>query len=509
MHSVTADYLSFHAAERPQAIALIVQDREISFAQFHRDLGKVTQALQTMGRPARSTVAVRCGDVYFHWLLLLGFERLAVTTVSLDDREGDEAAAFLSTIDLTLSDAPISTATAFQLITPEWRRRVLDADAAGDAAAPRSTIDAPLRILRTSGTTGLPKRLHFSRATRDAWLAAIQWFSPYATDTRLLMALPFTVEGAYSAMTLCLRGGGTVVMVPFNQTGAIPALLARHAISHMVLLPIQLKQLLDEMPPDFPKPAGLGLATIGGAVGAELRTAALARLVDRVYDIYGTNEAGFLSLRRMGEPEGIGVIAPTVRVEVVDDGDLPLPEGAAGWVRAKSDGMFSGYLDDPETNRRMIRDGWFYPGDVGMLLGDRRLKLLGRGDELIDIGGVKFGPDLLEDRIRAMVPLRDIGSCSIRNRAGIGEVYLGVVKRPDEDDGVYGRVLSAVASLQLGAFYVVKLDRIPRNPNGKIRRQQLRRAIADEIVRHDPAWPERIALVLEEPADPAAADKHI
>jgi acyl-CoA synthetase (AMP-forming)/AMP-acid ligase II len=144
------------------------------------------------------TVAVRCGDVYFHWLLL-GFERLAVTTVSLDDREGEEAAAFLSTIDLTLSGAPISTPTAFQLITPEWRRRILEADTAVDAAVPRSA------------------------------------------------------------------------------------------------------------------------------------------------------------------------------------GDAPLPEGAAGWVRVKSDGLFSGYLDDPETNRRMIRDGWFYPGDVGMLLGDRRVKILGRG----------------------------------------------------------------------------------------------------------------------------------
>ena len=91
--------------------------------------------------------------------------------------------------------------------------------------------------------------------------------------------------------------------------------------------------LLDELPDGFAKPAGLGLATIGGAVGNELRAAALTRLADHLYDIYGTNEAGFISLRRMGGPEGVGVIAPTVRVEVVDDADMPLPEGAEGWVR--------------------------------------------------------------------------------------------------------------------------------------------------------------------------------
>jgi len=500
---VTANYLAFHAAERPQAVALIVQDREISFAQFHRDLGRVTHALQAMGRPPGSSVAIRCGDLYFHWLLL-GFEHLAVTTVSLDEREGDEAAAFLSTIDLTLSDAPISTGNAFLLMTPDWRRRILDADLPVDAAVPERVLDAPLRILRTSGTTGLPKRLHFSRATRDAWLAAIQWFAPYSIETRSLIALPFTVEGAYSAMTLCLRCGGTVVAVPFNQTGAIPALLVRHAVTYMTLLPIQLKQLLDELPAGFVKAAGLGMATIGGAVGNDLRAAALERLAGTLYDIYGTNEAGFISLRRTGGPEGVSVIAPTVQVEVVDEADRPLPEGAVGQVRVKSDGMFAGYLDDPATNQRMIRGGWFYPGDVGMLLGDRRLKILGRDDELLNIGGVKFGPDSLEDRVRAMVALGDIGACSIRNRAGIGEVYLGVVKRPDDDDGVYGRVMNAVGTLGLGLFYVVKLDLIPRNPNGKIRRKHLKRDIVDGFTRHDPTWPERVTLDPTELAEPDA-----
>ena len=36
---------------------------------------------------------------------------------------------------------------------------------------------------------------------------------------------------------------------------------------------------------------------------------------------------------------------------------------------------------------RMFRDGWFYPGDIGLMLGPRSLKLLGRADDLINIGG--------------------------------------------------------------------------------------------------------------------------
>jgi hypothetical protein len=80
-----------------------------------------------------------------------------------------------------------------------------------------------------------------------------------------------------------------------------------------------------------------------------------------------------------------------------------------------------------------------------------------------------------------------------------------VVKRPDDDDGVYGRVMNAVGTLGLGVFYVVKLDRIPRNPNGKIRRNQLKRAIADGFIRHDPTWLERVTLDPTELAGPNSA----
>ena len=77
-------------------------------------------------------------------------------------------------------------------------------------------------------------------------------------------------------------------------------------------------------------------------------------------------------------------------------------------------------------------------------------------------------------------------------------------ERPDDDDGVYGRVMNAVGTLGLGLFYVVKLDLIPRNPNGKIRRKHLKRDIVDGFTRHDPTWPERVTLDPTELAEPDA-----
>src|SRR5438270_8452177 len=64
------DYVGFHAAERPKAIALIQSGREISYGEVDRDLAKFTSAVRQFALEPGSRVAVGCEAVYVHWLLL-------------------------------------------------------------------------------------------------------------------------------------------------------------------------------------------------------------------------------------------------------------------------------------------------------------------------------------------------------------------------------------------------------------------------------------------------------
>ena len=163
--------------------------------------------------------------------------------------------------------------------------------------------------------------------------------------------------------------------------------MADHAVTHITLLPLHLKRLLEDLPKDFAKPPNLMVGSFGAVISETLRARAVARLATVYCSDYGCNEAGIICLAPSSSGDRFGIVWPRVRVEVVDERDEPLPSGHAGRIRVKTECMVDGDLDDPEATARMFRDGWFYPGDLGVLDGPRRLHVLGRGDEPPNIGG--------------------------------------------------------------------------------------------------------------------------
>src|ERR1700730_9495184 len=103
--ATTGDHIALHAAKRPDAVALVNRARAISYAEFSRDIGRVTPAIREFGLPSRSAVAVGCDDHYLQWLLLLAFERLSIATASYHDGEGPaEYGELLAGVDLVLSE---------------------------------------------------------------------------------------------------------------------------------------------------------------------------------------------------------------------------------------------------------------------------------------------------------------------------------------------------------------------------------------------------------------------
>ena len=79
-------------------------------------------------------------------------------------------------------------------------------------------------------------------------------------------------------------------------------------------------------------------------------------------------------------------------VAVLDAAGEPLPGAATGEVAVRGPNVFAGYEDDPETNARVFRRGWFMTGDVGRFDEDGFLHLTGRVKEMINRGGEKIAP---------------------------------------------------------------------------------------------------------------------
>jgi acyl-coenzyme A synthetase/AMP-(fatty) acid ligase len=480
---MTADYIAFHAAERPDAVAVVDCGREISYAQFHRDLGRFVRAVAELGLERGDSAAIGWGELYPHWLLQLACEYLGIAAATFVPNEGAAGARLLQTVDLVLSEVrpPEVPAERHRALTQQWLAGVFArADAEMPEAAPKSPDD-PMRILRTSGTTGEPKRLLLTRRMFESIVERWIWSMGLTRASRTLVTMPFTVTGAYMLSTAVIRTGGTVLYLG-PEMGAAAALMGpARGLTHLRVTPLELKLILDALPPDFAKPAELTLCTVGAPLAAPLREKALARLASEVIVSYACNEIPYVAVTRSSGSEGISTVYPWVEAEVVDERGTPLPQGTIGLVRLRADAMATGYLDDPETTARKFRDGWFYPGDMGILHAPKRLQIVGREDELLNLGGIKVAPSALEAWVLKHATVGDIGVCTARNAEGVEEICVAVANPGHGDAELLARVTRAFENHHIGRFHVVKVPRIPRNANGKIERNRLEEIVAGSV----------------------------
>jgi len=255
----------------------------------------------------------------------------------------------------------------------------------------------------------------------------------------------------------------------YNNKDGIAQTLSRYDITHLSVLPSVLKKTLDTLPDDFVKPGNLTLSIFGGGVGDTLRARATQRLATTLFENYSSNESGPICI--VG-PDGVGMVLPGVEVETVDDRHRPVWR-RSGLVRVKSGGCIDSYENDPDATAKMFRDGWFYPGDVGEMTGPRSLKLLGRADDLINIGGQKFTPEHFEERLRNVISAEDFCVTAFPNADGLHQLCIALVLNSSASLKETRDVIAPLISSHLGAFIVVKVPRVPRTSTGKAQRKKL------------------------------------
>jgi fatty-acyl-CoA synthase len=85
----------------------------------------------------------------------------------------------------------------------------------------------------------------------------------------------------------------------------------------------------------------------------------------------------------------------TVRLRVVDEALIEVPEGTIGEMMVAGPSLFNGYYLLPEATAPVLANGWYRTGDIGFLW-QGELFALGRKSDLIIVGGRKFYPNDVE-----------------------------------------------------------------------------------------------------------------
>ncbi|MEP9402812.1 class I adenylate-forming enzyme family protein [Sphingomonas silueang] len=363
--------------------------------------------------------------------------------------------------------------------------------------------DDPATIFYTSGTTGRPRGAlgsHRNLTTNilsSAYVAARAMLrrgemppSPPPPRTGL-MVIPFFHVTACSAVLMYMTAsGGTIVLMHKWDAGEALALIARERVQLTGGVPTIAWQLLEHPDRAAHDLSSLEQVSYGGAPAA-------SDLVTRIHDDlrampgngWGMTETMATVTQHSGEdylarPTSCGLPVPVADLKIMDrDGQVELPANAVGELWARGPMIVHGYWRRPEESAATFVDGWVRTGDIARIDAEGYLHIVDRAKDVIIRGGENIYSIEVEEALYAHPAVTDAAVVARPHRT-LGEEPVAVVHlSPGADAGE--AELQAFVRARLAAFKVPAAIRfsdtlLPRNANGKIVKDALRRSLIGE-----------------------------
>lgn len=204
---------------------------------------------------------------------------------------------------------------------------------------------------------------------------------------------------------------------------------------------------------------------------------------------YGLTEASrsaFLEFRQdRGRLHTVGKASPNVEIAVLNPLGVPQTAGDSGEIAIRGPHVSSQYWNNPSlTALRISKDGWLRTGDFGSIHENGYLQLIGRNDEMINMGGIKISPQEIEDPIRNLYPSVDlcvVGCPDPKGIAGEIPVLCYVPQRTKIKEGELMRLLGSRLDRFKIPRFTVQVNELPKTQNQKLRRQEVRKLVSEHI----------------------------
>lgn len=313
----------------------------------------------------------------------------------------------------------------------------------------------------SSGTSGRPKVIsrEWPGTLRNS-AAFAQGFGLDADDV-VLTTSPLGHSYAIEAGTLAILSAGACQLVPPGPlTPARAVLLAeQHRPSVLQSVPV----VLDWWGRGEVPHAGAWKRCV--SAGDALSDRAVTAWHDAgipVHDHYGNSELGQLTLHPAGGGGSVGHPLPGVGLKAGD--------GEPGPVVARFPDLFPVRMEAGRAVPLADADGWVTTGDLGVF-DDAGLRLTGRSDLLINIGGNKIAPAEVENVLRGLPGVQDCAVVGRPGPAGESQVWAFVEAGADEFDAAALRRRARELLMAVKVPSVIRrVDELPRTGSGKIRR---------------------------------------
>lgn len=339
-------------------------------------------------------------------------------------------------------------------------------------------------ILFTTGTTGKSKGVMVTHYGQMNMCESQNAVLNYSIDNMWLIPSPMNhAAGLRKTHMSMVRGSSVLLMNGFTNLKLFFRNIKEHRVTSLYLPPAGVHYILTLAAKELAKyneQLDFIYSSSSALPGGD-KEKLIELLPDvRKFDAYGGSEVGavfYIDYNAVrGDSRCMGKPNPGVIVEIVDENYNPTqssPENP-GIIAIKSNTITAGYWNEPELTEATIKDGVIYMSDLGYIQ-DGALYLVGRRDDVINVGGFKVAPTEVED-VALRHPSINECVCVPYEDAAYGRVVKMVVKLAPghllnvEDISNY--MLEKLEAYKVPK-YIEEINEIPKTFNGKTDRKKL------------------------------------
>lgn len=475
------DLLKSAVSAAPDAVALQTEDRTYSFVELHNAATHIARVLREQGLRPGDLVATALPNA-MDWMVTLAAAHEGLLSVSL--YHGGQAKEIGAAVVIALPERLVvdPDPTIPVVLFNEFWIQGLEGDA--DPTPPREYggPDSLVRLVLTSGTTGKSRAAEYNAETMAMVVAGAGAALGHGGACVLNLVGFSTAGGIYQALAnMALQ---TPYIALNTIGGEVVGLITELNVTVVIGATTLLARLCDvyDLRPDTTP--GLSRIVIVGSTPADSLLQRLARTFPTaaISILYGSSEGGLVAAKSAAldsDPRVVGFVVPHVQLEIVDDNGTVLAPGQIGEVRYRSSELIKRYYRDPAATAEAIRDGWFYPGDRARFTESGELMIVGRTDDVINIGGAKIDPVALESIALAVPGTLDAAVYVVHDDNGLPSLEMALVVDAD------GVLLDVDAAIRRDPSRVVpavyrRVPSLPRNQMGKLVRHEVASHIASK-----------------------------
>ncbi|MCZ6875077.1 MAG: long-chain fatty acid--CoA ligase [bacterium] len=476
----------------PHKTASICGDVRLTYAETWRRCRQLAGVLNKLGMQAGDRIAILAANSHQYLEVYMTVPAAGFVIVPLNTRHAEPELRYAledSGARVLITDRNpdgLRDTVEHVISLPEAYETYLATATQSDFST-SITEDTLAGLFYTGGTTGASKGVMLSHRNLIAntvnWLIAAQ---QGPNDTYLVMAPLFHAAGSLAVLASVWVGGCQVVLPAFAPNVALD-LIEAEQVTASLGVPTMIAAMTEEQLVRPRQVSSLRTLSHGGSpIATEVvRRAHMAFPEAELVHVYGATELAPLATALRNEENlldsdlarSCGPAVAGVDVRVFDPTGNELPSGDIGEVVVRGPNIMLGYWNKPEQTAEVLKQGWYYTGDLGHMDDYGHLFLVDRAKDMIISGGENVYSTEVEEILYQHPAVLEAAVFGVPDERWGEAVYAVVVPRPEHDIDTISLIAFCrehIAGYKVPKQIEIRNELLPKSGPGKILKRELR-----------------------------------